>query len=167
MIEGLVKRLANTLRWSFCFFCFVFALRSLNRQLQTWNRHILDILAEKSLEKTVCLNHSQHLSHHNPPRTPHRTPHHTPTPHPTPHPAPTYSPHVFDRCSANWKNVFAFTGEQSSKDDASSLLELCLLLNEANVKITSNNYLCPFSCGLSLEVNSSNHTGASFSTFHR
>ena len=42
-----------------------------------------------------------------------------------------------------------------------------VLLNEANVKITLNNFLCPFSCGLSLEVNSSNRTGASFSTFHR
>ena len=51
--------------------------------------------------------------------------------------------------------------------DAVSLLDLLLLLNEANVKITFNNYFCPFSCGLSLEVNSSNHTGASFSMFHR
>ena len=98
---------------------------------------------------------------------PHRTPHHTPHPPPIPHPTPTYSPHAFDCSSANWKKVFAFTREQSTKDDAVSLLDLLLLLNEANVKITSNNYLCPFSCGLSLEVNLSNHTGASFSTFLR
>ena len=97
--------------------------------------------------------------------TPHPIPH--PTPHPIPHPTPTDSPHAFDCCSPNWKKVFGFTREQSTKDHTVSLLDLLLLLEEANVKITSNNYLCPFSCGLSLEGNSSNHTGASFSMFHR
>ena len=57
----------------------------------------MDILAKKSVEKTACLNHSHHLSHH---------------------------PHAFDLCSANGKKVFAFTREQSTKDDATSLLDL-------------------------------------------
>ena len=132
------------------FFFVVFALKSLNCQVQTWNYHLGyfggEIFGENSL-----------LESPTPPLPP----------QPTPHPTPTDSPHAFDCCSANWKKVFGFTREQSTKDDTVSLLDLLLLLNEANVKITFNNYFCPFSCGLSLEVNSSNHTGASFSTFHR
>ena len=153
MIDGLETRLANTLRWSIQF-CSVFALKSLNRQVQTWNRHLGyfggEIVGGNSLLESIT-----------PPLPP------QPTPHPIPHPTPTDSPHAFDCCSANWKKVFGFTREQSTKDDTVSLLDLLLLLEEANIKITLNNYLCPFSCGLSLEVNSSNHTGASFSTFHR
>ena len=142
MIEGLETRLANTLRWSIQ--SFLFALISLNRQVQTWNRHLGyfggEIFGENSLLESLT-----------PPLASHFTPTHTPT--------PPYSPHPFECCSANWKKVFAFTREQSTKDDAVSLQMLKLL--------DLNNYLCPFSCGLSLEVNSSNHTGASFSTFHR
>ena len=150
MIEGLETRLANTLRRSIQFF-FRFCVEISKPSF--WNCHLGyfggEICGENSLLESLT------------PPLPSK-----PTLHPIPHPTPTYSPHVFDRCSANWKKGFAFTREQSTKNDEVSLLDLWLLLNEADVKITSNN-LCSFSCGRSLEVNSSNHTGASFSTFHR
>ena len=79
MIDGLETRLANTLRWSIQF-CSVFALKSLNCQVQRWNRHPGyfggEICGENSLlELLTPPLPSQPTPHH----TPHQTPH-QPTP---------------------------------------------------------------------------------------
>ena len=79
---------------------FFFALVSLNRQVQTWNRHFGyfggEIFGENILLESLT------------PPLPSQ-PTSQPTPHPTPNPTLTYSPHAFDRCLAIWKKVFTFT----------------------------------------------------------
>ena len=69
------------------FFFVVFALKSLNCQVQKWNHHLGYFGGEIFGENSLLECHPHHLSHHNPPRTPYHTPPRTPyhTPHqPTP-----------------------------------------------------------------------------------
>lgn len=61
------------------FFFVVFALKSLNCQVQKWNHHLGYFGGEIFGENSLLECHPHHLSHHNPPRTPYHTPH-QPTP---------------------------------------------------------------------------------------
>ena len=146
----------------------IFLRRNLWRKQFAWITHTTSPIATHPAPP----HHTpHHLSHHNPPRTP--------TPHPTPPLPPQPTPHPHTTPHTNWlpsrvrplfgklEKLFCIYSTTKRQGRRGLVAWFVTLTRTRQMLKLLRTIICSFSCGLSLEGNSSNHTGASFSMFHR